>query len=259
MAVNAKKVKSIEKRIIPVSDATPYLRALVYGRTGKGKTRFAASAPDVLIVDVNEEGTRSASDSGAHVIQAKTWEDVVYSYWYLKTSDHSYKSVSIDTLTMMQRVCMKHVLREAEDRDPTREPSMPDRRAWGKVGTLMGEYILNFRNLPMNVIFTAQERTIGDEEAGEDLITVPDLSPSSRGVALSAAEIVGRIYQKRVRTASKGKKETSKWETRMLIGPHDAYETKNRGSQELGNIITNPTVPGILDVITQEANDGEEG
>lgn len=258
MAINAKKIKAIEKKVMPVSEATPHLRALVYGRTGKGKTRFAASAPDVLIIDINEEGTRSARDSGAHVIQAKTWEDVVYAYWYLKTADHEFRSVAIDTLTMMQRVCMKHVLKEAEDRDPTREPSMPDRRAWGKVGTLMGEYILNFRNLPMNVIFTAQERTIGDEEQGEDLLTVPNLSPASRDVALGAVEIVGRIYQKRVRTGTKGKKETSKWETRMLVGPHDEYETKNRGSQALGNIINNPTVPGILDVIAQEEDSGEE-
>lgn len=246
----------MESRIVPIENADPYLKLLVFGRNKQGKTRFAATAPNPIIADVNERGTKSARDQhGAKVFAVNQWEDIDHLYWYLRRADHEFESVVIDTLTNLQHMCMAHVLGEAEDRDPNRPPSMPDRRAWGQLAELMKPMVYKYRNLPMHVIFVTQERNVDDEESGTTE-RVPDLSPGTRGVAMGAVDIIGRIYQKEVRTVDKAKKrERKEWEARMLVGPHEEYATGGR-TIALGRIIRKPTVPDILEVL--EAVDGDE-
>lgn len=240
-------IAAVEKRIVPVEEAEPHVKILVYGRHGSGKTRFAATAPNCLIVDINEHGTRSARHSGAKVFPVKRWEDLTHVYWYLRAGQHEYESVALDTITACQHLCMAHVLGEAEDRDPNREPNMPDRRAWGKLSELMKPLLLNYRNLPLNVIFTAQERIVGDEDSGEAQVHCPDLSPGSRGTAMGAVDIIGRMYQKEMRKVDrKSKKEVSVWESRMLVGPHEEFETKDR-TGVLGRVVRQPTVPHVIE------------
>jgi hypothetical protein len=245
-------IKSVERRIIGVEEAEPYLKVLLYGRNGQGKTRIAATGPKPLIIDINEKGTKSVRNyKGAKVLQVAEWEDITHAYWYLKEGNHPYETVVLDTVTAMQHMCMRHVLGEAEDRDPNREPSMPDRRAWGKLSELLKPIFLDYRNLPMHVIFIAQERTLSEE----DEVTVehvPDLSPGSRGVATGAVDIIGRVFQREVRVASKKKgKEVKKWQTRLLVGPHDEYTTKDR-TGALGRIMNDPTVPKMLAAMNAE-------
>jgi hypothetical protein len=243
----AKAIEAVKKKIVPIEDASPHIRILVYGRNGQGKTRFACTAPKPLICDIDEEGTRSARQfKGAEVYPAKKWSDIVWLYWYLKSGDHPYDSLVVDTLTGMQNVCMKQVLKESGDRDPDKDPKTASQRDWGKLAQLMKEQMLNFRNLPMHVIFTAQERTVADDES-ETIERVPDLSPGSRATATACVDIIGRIYKKEVRAVNKAtKRETTKWETRMLVGPHEDYTTKDR-TGALGRIVKEPTIPTILE------------
>jgi hypothetical protein len=246
--VAKKKRRDIEDRIVSVEEAQPYVRIMVYGRNGAGKTRFAASGPDCLILDFNEEGTRSARGTGAKVLPISTWPDVDLAYWYLKRGDHDYKTVALDTITGMAEICMNRVLRESVDRDPNKDPKSPRRQDWGTMGQMMKEQLLRFRNLPMHVIFTAQERVIGgDEDEEEDTMHVPDLSGKPRSVAMGAVGIIGRIYQAEYRTVNKKtKKEASKWEDRLLLGPHEQFEGKDR-TNELGRVLRNPTMSKVIE------------
>lgn len=241
----------IEHRIMSVDEANPYLKILVYGRNGKGKTRFAASGPSVLIGDVNEKGTLSARGTGAKVFPIDKWSDVDDLYWYLKRGNHDYETVALDTLTALTAMCMKYVLKESADRDPTRDVDLPERRAWGKVGKLMGEQIYRFRNLPMHVVFTAQERTVGDAEEGEEVYITADLPAQARAAALGAVSIIGRVYKKKVTTRSKKtKRKKTTWEFRLLIGDHEDYETKDRAYSGLGPIVRDPTMTKLIEAAT---------
>jgi hypothetical protein len=153
-------ISDVKKRIVPVSEAEEHLKMLVFGRNKQGKTYFAATAPKPFIVDINEKGTKSVRHTGADVFHAKSWQDITFAYWYLHEAKHKYKSVILDTLTGMQNVCMSHVLKKALDRDPNRPPKTPSQRDWGAMAEYMVPLILNYRNLPMHVIFCApgQER-----------------------------------------------------------------------------------------------------
>lgn len=251
--------ESVEDRILDIADASPYLRILVFAKNKKGKTRFAASAPKVLIIDVNEEGTRSARKDypNAKVFRVSRWEDIAAIFWYLKRGNHDFESVAIDTLSAMQSLCITYILKQEADKDTSRDDTKMTKRDWGTLAELMKREILRFRNLPMHVIFTAQETSSGDADEGEDVTVHPKLSPGSRGEAMGAVDIIGRLYRvKTKKKVGKGKNRRVKveWETRMLVGDHDVYETGSR-EYPIGPVIRNPTVPAL---ITAAFGDDEE-
>lgn len=240
----SEEVKALAKRIRSVDEVSPYVKVLVYGANGTGKTRFAASAPNCLIVDINEEGTRSAVGTGSRVLEVRNWKDVGDAYWYLKSGKHKYESVAIDTITGMQELAMSFVLGEAEDRDPTREKSMPDKRSYGRAGQLVKGMLLAYRNLPMHVIFTAQERNIRDDDTGETVDTTVDLPAGSRGTAMGSVGVLGNLTTKEVRVKKHGK-STKRWMDHLLVGPHEVIRTKDR-TNGLGHVVRNPTVPIVI-------------
>lgn len=223
----SKKAEQIAKRIKPVEEASPYAKVLVYGRNKTGKTVFASTAEDVLLIDVDEEGSRSAHH-GAHVLEVRTFDEVAAAYWYLKAGNHPYKAVAIDTITALHAAAMRKVLGEAEDRDPTRETATPDRRIWGRANQLVNNLVMDFRNLPMHVIFLSQERVIEDEDTDEPALHTVNLPAGARGTALGAVGLIGRIFLKEVKIKKGPKKGKTKWTAILLVGPHEMYDTGNR-------------------------------
>lgn len=221
----AKAVEDIASRVKSVDEVNKFAKVLVYGRNKNGKTVFGSKWPKALFIDVNEEGTRSAAGSGSQVLEANTFDDVAHAYWYLKAGKHPHKTVVIDTITALHAASLRKVLGDAEDRDPTREPSTPDRRTYGRANQLVNQILLDFRNLPMHVVFLSQEKLVVDEEGEEPTLHTIQLTPGCRTTALGCVGLIGRIYLKEVK--EKGKKGT-KWEARMLVGPHEEYDTGNR-------------------------------
>lgn len=235
--------------IKPVSEGSPYLRACIYSRNGIGKTTFAASSGlKTIIIDCNEQGW-DAVRSVPNVFRFKLerWDQLDWIFWYLKSGEHDFEVVVIDTVTMLAVVGMKWVLKEDADRDMSRDPMTPDKRHWGKLGELLKDAIIRFRNLDMHVIFLAQEKTSynEDEETGETAVeTHPELSPSPRSTLLSAVALVGRLYAREV----EGKKGKTIMERRMLLGPHTRYISKNRFKQ-LNRIERDPNLKSFLERI----------
>lgn len=226
----------------------PYVKVLVYGPNGSGKTRFCATAPKVLVAEIESEteGDRSIKESpNTRAIDITTWQQVGDLYWWLQSGDHPFESVALDTLTAMQSLAISFVLNEAEALDPTREKAMPDKRTWGRAGQLMRGMILAYKNLPLHVVFTAQERIIRDEDTGEVVEITPDLPQSSRGSALGAAGIVGRLAPKEVRVKSKGKVRRA-WRDHLVVSPHETMKTKDR-TLVLPGIVKEPTMDKLIE------------
>lgn len=229
----------VEKRIHKASQFPLNLAVVVYARPKVGKTRFCASAPDVLIIDCDEKGTDSTRDDlDPDAIRIETWSEINDIYWYLQSGDHSYKSVAIDTVSGLQTLAMNFVLGDEAARDASRDPDMPSRQIWQKVGQLMKTQITNYRNLPMNVIFTAHTRTRSTGEGGDEdetFITGPNISPSVQSHLLGAVGLIGYMHKREVIVKVKDKqtKKTKKRKVarvRMLIGPSDRFETGVRYS-----------------------------
>jgi len=249
------KIKArVEKKIRRASQHPLNLSVCVYARPKVGKTRFCATAPNVLIIDCDEKGTDSTrDDTDPFTTRITTWSEINDIYWYLQSGAHDYESVAIDTVSGLQTLAMNFVLGDEAARDASRDPDQPSQRIYQKVTQLMKVQVTNFRNLPMNVIFTAHTRTKEQGEGDEDItyITGPNLSPSIQGHLLGAVGLIGYMHKREV-IVKKGDKRTKVSRVRMLIGPSDRFETGVRYSA-LKDLpyIDNPDFSSMLEVIKQ--------
>jgi hypothetical protein len=133
----------------------------------------------------------------------------------------------------LQTLCLNWILGDEASRDTSRDPDQPSQRLYQKRTQLMNTVITNFRNLPMNVIFTAHTRTREQGEGDDDvtIITGPNLSPATQGHLLGAVGLIGYMLKREVVVKNpKTKKKRKVSRTRLLIGPSDRFETGVRYS-----------------------------
>lgn len=239
----AEGIQSVRQRIVPLAEADPFIKILVYGINGSGKTRLGGSGPRPFVLDCNDHGTKSIRDRPGEAFFAQSWEDVVFAYWFLKQGGHDYETLVVDNLTMMQNLCSAFVLKEMA-RDGLTDPKQASQREWGKIKQYMGPQILDFRNLPMHVVFIAQERTV-DNDDEERTERVPDMSPGVRAYATSCVDIVGRMRNRPFRRG-KGKGEQIEWHNVLFTGEADEYVTKDRDRYVPRGFMIDPTVPKIV-------------
>jgi hypothetical protein len=249
----------VSKKIQRASTFDPNQNMLIYGHPDSGKTRVAASAPKVLIIDVDEKGTDSVRrDIDPYVYRIEFWNEVNDLYWYAQSGNHDFESFAIDGLTGLQTLCMNFVLGDEAARDASRDPDMPSRQVYGKVSQLMRTQITNWRNLPYNTIFTALARTrdTGDGDEEEILITGPSLSPAIAAHATAAVGTIGYLTKREVIIKSKKvvdgeEKVTKRKETRrrLITGPQAKFITKDRNGL-FGEYIDAPNLAEMLAVIT---------
>lgn len=240
-------IASVRDRLVDLSDADPYLKLLAYGINGSGKTRLGGSGPSPFVLDCNDHGTKSIAERPGKAFFANNWEDVIYAYWFLRQGGHGYETLVLDNLTMMQNLCISHVLRENE-RDGLSDPKTMSRREWGILKEYMGPQILDFRNLPMHVVMIAQERTVENEDE-ERTEKVPDISPGVRAFATGSVDIIGRMQNRPFRRGTKDGKESVEWHSVLFTGETDDYLTKDRQRYVERGFMVEPTIPRIVEVM----------
>jgi hypothetical protein len=148
---------------------------------------------------------------------------------------------------------MNFVLGDESARDASRDPDMPSRQVWQKVGQLMKTQITNFRNLPMNVVFTAHTRTrnVGEDEDDEQIITGPNISPSVQSHLLGAVGLIGYMMKREVVVKNRKGVRRKASRVRMLIGPSERFETGVRYTALKDfEYIDNPDFQELLEVIS---------
>lgn len=240
----------ISKRITPVYKVDNFVKAVLYGRSSTGKTTLACDFPGPkLLLDINDKGTDSVTDvKQLDVLACQSWVDFEQIYWFLKKNKDKYKTVIIDTVSMLQDMAIQQVLSDSN----REEGSMLTKRDWGEASGMLKTWIIYYRDLPMNVIFIAQDRVsnAGDEDDTEGQIMPevgPRLMPSVASTLNAAVSIIGNTFVRekiiKVKTAEKKIVEKRKIEYCLRIGPHAYYTTKVRKpkSVEVPSFITDPT------------------
>jgi phage nucleotide-binding protein len=239
-----------------VADIRPFRSWAIYGRSGSGKTTFASTFPGpTLLLDIEDHGTDSISDC-AHVEVAEIaeWEDMEDVYDMLRARTNKYHTVVFDTVTQLQLLCANYLL--AKKRKPAIETlrwgalTMQD---YGNMASAMKELITRFRNLPLEVVFLAQERTSHDEQTNEELLVPevgPALTPSIASHLNACVSIIAATYVKR-RRRKKGKTEEIIPVHSMRIGPNPIYTTKVRKPKTitLPDAIDDPTYTDVIEII----------
>lgn len=258
-----KKVKSsqstFEDKIRKIDESHNFLKILLYGRNGTGKTSFIGTAPKpLLVLDVKENGTNSIRKSKeSFIVNIETWPDIEEAYWYLKDNPGKYKTVAIDCLTPLQDLAVAQVTGGKN--------TTMTQRGWGEASSLLKVWLVLFRDLPMNVIFTAYDRVfnVDENEQVESLIAPevgPYLMPSAAKIVNGAVDVIGNTFirevEKKVMVKGKAEKRTS-IEYCLRVGPHSRYVTKIRRDQSLEEKLPESVIDPTFDKILKLSLGGE--
>lgn len=245
-----KSTADVLARIKPASEASGPLKMCVYGRNKQGKTHFAGSSPlKTLIIDCREEGIETLRNRpNVSVYTIGSYPEIDDIFWALKNGETDFEVVAIDTISMLATLCMKWVL-GPRSTDAMADPLIPQMAQWNKVTQAMENVILDWRDLPMHVLFLAQERTftIKNDEGDEIIDRVgPSLSPQAEKTLLGAVGTIGRIYVREVELPN-GKKGMAR---KMLLGPHSRFEGGSR-IHGVPYVMTDPTLAKVLAIRAQ--------
>ena len=124
-------------------------KALVYGKSGIGKTASLASAPTPLIFSA-EKGLLSLKRVKVPFIDISDYKKLVEAYQWATGSAEAkqYESFGLDSISEIAEVVL------SEEQKKTKDP----RKAYGEMQTQIVDLIRNFRDIPgKNVIFIAKE------------------------------------------------------------------------------------------------------
>lgn len=250
-----------------------------YGRSGTGKTTVSSTFPGpILHLDVKDSGDDSISDvDKVKVMDIKSWEDFEMAYWWLIAHPGKYKTIVIDTMSQLQQLAIRKVLEDKnKDADRAGDWGVMTKREWGDVAALMKAWIINVRDLPMQTVFIAQDRTFNvgeeDEAAGLEPEVGPGLSPSIAKALNAAVHFIANTFIRRRRVKIKNKDpkrkpgdpkfiEKEKIEFCCRIGPNAIYITKVRKPKHLTppDVMVNPTYDAFMALMTgSEKSDGKK-
>jgi hypothetical protein len=155
------------------------MKVLVMGPPKSGKTSFIATAPNVVVADV-EAGLMSIAHLNIPYVTIDEVSKLETLYQILKDENlrqraaqqmglPSIDTVAIDTLDAFQEMLKKDIL-------ATERRSEMQQKDWGKLKERMFQILKAFKSLPMNVIFTCHTSTTQDEEGKQ--IYAPNLQGS---------------------------------------------------------------------------------
>lgn len=233
-----------------VQDREPYINMLVYGDPGSGKTVLTGSAhavPEmspVLFIDV-EGGTFSLRKRypDVDVVRVTSWIEMQNVYNELYRGQHGYKTVVLDSLSEIQKLSMLGIMREVLAKEPDRDPEVPSIREWGKNGEQIRRMIRAFRDLKMNVLFTALAVSDKDQKTGKTLFR-PGMSGKLAMEVSGYVDLCAYLYIKMV------DKEMSRF---MLTGTTETHVAKDR-SDLLPMVVQNPSMQAIYDYIFKQGD-----
>lgn len=237
--------------VTTVAESPEYINMLVYGNPGVGKTVLAGSAdavPElrpVLILDV-EGGTFSIRERypDVDVVRVQTWPDMQKVYDALYKMEHEYQTVVLDSLTEIQKFSMYRIMTQVLQEHPDRDPEVPSIREWGKNIEQIRRLVRAFRDLPMNVIFTALAATDKDNKTG--LITTrPSLSGKLAMEVGGFVDILLYMYIKLVDDDNQ----------RLLLSLGTEGQIAKDRSDKLPKVIVNPDMQMLHDHIFKETID----
>jgi hypothetical protein len=195
--------------MVDVKDVNSPVHQLIWGRVKSGKTSYIASGPNPVVFAC-EEGTRTLkglttavtvfpfNQEGVYI--TPKWQQASDFVYYLANGDHDFKTAGVDTVSALLRIAMRFINKDEEVRDEYRAPGTVDQRTWGRVGTLLSNFMEDLeavcKTRGIHLIYTCQERVLNEEKAEmEGSYYVPDLPPSVRSLIVEKPDIISRTFK----------------------------------------------------------------
>jgi len=274
-----KKIEQVEQPRTPTfqikypSEQKKYIKAIVYGRFGVGKTYLAGTSQDVKemtnVINIDAEGGNKVLDDRGDIptVEVRNYDKLNYVYEYLRAHclfrDRNdienlkkseawfrgidvksikkptiYNTVTIDSISEVVKYCFYKKL--GIDIETTKldifsaAPEYKDRYSVIDNITLM---IRKFRDLPMHVIFVSASKYHKDE-LGRMIYTL-----NIEGAL--ANDIQGFVDHVGYYTLEINENEEHRY---LLLKPGATYQAKNRFKNFAGRYLTDPIMQDIYDL-----------
>ena len=115
---------------IEIYDSNPTTKILVYGETGKGKTHWACTTPNPLIILTEPQGKQTIRhmNPSAFCIEVESWQEFMMVWNQIKMApvverdgrtfirltarkwEHDFQTLVIDSITQLQRLMVVEML-----------------------------------------------------------------------------------------------------------------------------------------------------
>lgn len=240
-----------------------YRSFVIYGRSGTGKTTLASTFPKpMLYMDVKDRGDDSITDvKGIKGYVVDEFADFEEAYWYLRSHKGEYKTVVVDTMSQLQQLVVQEQGAKKKGKKRAGDWGSLTKQDWGTIASHMKEWIIRYRDLPMNVVFIAQDRAFAgsdDDDESEGIIAPeigPALSPAIAKALNAAVSMIGNTFIRTKKGAKiKDKPKKEKAEFCLRVGPNPYYTTKIRKPRGIAapELIVDPSYEDILTIIEGE-------
>lgn len=224
MVAEAVAPESGEVKIRQLQETPQFVKLLVYGYSGAGKTVFASTAPRPLLIDV-EGGTMSIRQFGrkVDVVRITSFEQLKSVYNSIETDGSKWDTIIIDSLTELMKSSMTAVMGEVVAQNPRRDPDIPGLQEYGKNAEIIRKVIRRFRDLPKHVIFTCLTLDTTDQDTGLP-VAKPALTGKMANEVPAYMDVVGRLIKRRNR------EDATKIDRILQLDSDDTFVAKSRHS-----------------------------
>lgn len=270
-----KKSKSVIDRINSIGTDEEFLKILLYGASGTGKTSFWSTMPGPILALITSGGNKTGelrsinTPENRKKIKQVTIQDsseIIEVIDYVKSSG-AFKTVVSDHVSGLQDLILKEIL--GIDEIPAQKGwGLASQQQYGQCTQQCKEYLRALLNLDANIVIIGQERTFNGKDDGmtSDIIqpTVGvAVAPSLAGWINPACDFVLQTFKRprMVTTSSKiaGKdveitKRGKGVDYCIRCEPHDVFMTKFRmpRGRKLPPVIVDPSYDKLIKIIQGE-------
>lgn len=250
--------------ITKLTDSVMFHNWLIHSDAGIGKTVLAGTAPKLLFLTIEAEGTQSAAYAGS---QAEQWvlhnaKDFAAAQDYFENGSGctDYDWVSIDSASELEDKVIEEILIEGKKKNPRRSLDKMAIDDYATRDMRMMKIVDTFNRLPINVIYTAHTMDLDghDDEGNETSTAMPMLGSQNNGKlsrkVCGKVTLVGHLDVVRGETKEGKKAPTVR---RLYTEAVPGIFAKNRVG--LGEYVDNPTIPLLLQLAEEARQNASVG
>lgn len=276
--------KTLLSTAVPIEQTEDFIRMVIYGKIGFGKTTLACTFPKpLLLVDIFERGSRSVRNvPGIKRILIKSWDQLEQLRDELQDAVDEgklpYKSIVFDNLTQAVELARRKTLEDSGGnvKQGSRWGNMTLKQH-GDVNTNVNNWVGDVREILMehcHIVFIAQQRyneaseeTFFDPDTGNEFTETtqaeigPRLPPSICDYVDAAVDYIGqmiiRVPNKRIKQKGRIRIKPRPEEFALRLGRSALVTTKVRTDKgkEFPHFVVDPDFDKLMEAI----GDNEHG